>query len=168
MSIQIGNLLPEGTLFESSGFDEDHGCPLKPVAHLIPDITRDRKIVLFAVPGAFTPTCSAQHLPGYVHHYEAFKAKGVDEIWCLSVNDAFVMAAWGRERGATGKVRMMADGSATYTMAMGMQQDLTAKGMGIRSLRYAMVVVDGRITHLAMEPPGQFGISTAESVLAQL
>lgn len=129
---------------------------------------KGRKVVLFALPGAFTPTCSAQHLPGFVEHAEALKAKGVDEVACLSVNDAFVMEAWAKDRGALGKVTLLADGSGDFTNAMGLAFDATKFGMGVRSQRYALIADDGVITHLAVEEPMKFDVSKAEAILAEL
>ncbi|BBL77413.1 hypothetical protein MishRS11D_45110 (plasmid) [Methylomagnum ishizawai] len=123
---------------------------------------------MFGLPGAFTPTCSAQHVPGYLAHYNELKAKGVDEIWCVAVNDGFVMGAWGQQLGVDGKVRMLADGSADYTRKLGLEFDLTAKGMGVRCQRFAMVVDDGVVGHIAVEEPGKFEVSSAEAVLATL
>ncbi|HEY4803246.1 MAG TPA: peroxiredoxin, partial [Paraburkholderia sp.] len=127
-----------------------------------------KRVVIFGLPGAFTPTCSAKHVPGYVEHYDALRAAGVDEVWCVSVNDAFVMGAWGRDQRTSGKVRMMADGSAALTRALGLEQDLSARGMGIRSQRYAMVVDDGVVKTLNVEAPGKFEVSDAASILATL
>ena len=168
MTIQVGERLPEGTLSESTEFDSASGCPMKPQTQSVGDLVKGKKIVIFGLPGAFTPTCSAQHLPGYVQNFDALKAKGADEIWCLAVNDAFVMAAWGKERNASEKVRMMADGSADYTKKLGLELDLTAKGMGMRCQRLAMIVEDGVVKHLAVEAPGQFEISSAEAILSHL
>lgn len=165
MAIHVGTALPEGTLYESNDFDPSTGCPMKPQALSVRDMAKGKKIVIFAVPGAYTPLCSAQHLPGYLIHLDALKAKSIDEVWCMSVNDAFVMASWGRDQKATGKIRMLADGSATYISQLGLQQDLTAKGLGIRSQRFAAVVNDGVVTHLAVEAPGQFEVSSAEAIL---
>jgi peroxiredoxin len=168
MTIQVGERLPEGTLSESTEFDAATGCPMRPRTLDVGDLVKGKKIVIFGLPGAFTPTCSAQHLPGYIENFEPLQAKGVDEIWCLAVNDAFVMAAWGREQKAGGKVRMMADGSADYTRKLGLEFDLTAKGMGLRCQRFAMVVDDGVVKHLAVEAGGKFEVSSAEAVLANL
>jgi peroxiredoxin (alkyl hydroperoxide reductase subunit C) len=132
------------------------------------DLFKGKKVVMFAVPGAFTPTCSAKHLPGFVQNAEAMKAKGVDSVVCVAVNDAFVMGAWGKEQGAGDKVVMVADGSAALTKALGLELDLTARGMGVRSQRYALVAEDGKVTHLAVEAPGGFEVSKAESILASL
>jgi peroxiredoxin (alkyl hydroperoxide reductase subunit C) len=127
-----------------------------------------KTVVLFGVPGAFTPTCSAKHLPGFVTHAEALKAKGVDLIACMAVNDAFVMRAWGKDQGITDQVAMMADGSAAFTKAMGLELDLVARGLGVRCQRFALVAKDGKVTHVAVEAPGAFEVSKAEAVLAAL
>ena len=168
MTIQVGDRLPEGTLFESTEFDSATGCPMKPQSLSVSELTKGKRIVIFGVPGAFTPLCSAQHLPGFVENFDALKAKGVDEIWCVAVNDGFVMAAWGRERKADGKVRMLADGSAEYIRKLGLERDLTAGGMGIRSQRFAMIVDDGVVRYVGVEAPGKFEVSNAETVLAHL
>lgn len=126
------------------------------------------KVVLFSVPGAFTPTCSAKHVPGFVQNADALKAKGVDKIACLAVNDAFVMGAWGKDQGAGDKVDMLADGSAAFTKALGLELDLIAAGLGVRGQRFAMVVDDGTVTHLAVEAPGAFDVSSAEAILKAL
>ena len=127
-----------------------------------------KKIVLFAVPGAFTPTCSAKHLPGFIEHLADFKTKGVDKIICLSVNDAFVMGAWAKDQKAGDSIVMLADGSAAFTKAVGLELDLVARGLGVRSQRYALVAEDGVVTHLAIEEPGGFDVSRAEAVLEAL
>ncbi len=137
------------------------------------DVTTDelfsgRKVVLFAVPGAFTPTCSEQHLPGYIAQADAIKAKGVDEIVCMSVNDAFVMDAWGKDRGAGDAVRLVADGNGDLTKALGLEMDGTGIGFGLRSQRFAMIVDDGKVTKLAVEEPMKFEASAAEAILAAL
>jgi len=168
MTIQVGAALPEGRLIECNEFDPANGCPINPQTLEVLPLVRDKKIVIFGLPGAFTPTCSLKHLPGYIEHYDALKAKGVDEVWCVSVNDHFVMAAWGREQQAAGKVRMMADGSAEYVRKLGLDRDLTANGMGIRSQRFAMIVEDGVVKYLGVEGSGKFEVSNVEAVLAQL
>lgn len=127
-----------------------------------------KKVVLFAVPGAFTPTCSVRHLPGYLQNIEALKAKGVDTIACMAVNDAFVLAAWARDQGVNGQLVMLADGSAAFTKALGLELDLNARGMGTRAQRFAMVVEDGKVTSLNIEAPGGFEVSKAEYVLEAL
>ena len=124
--------------------------------------------MLFGVPGAFTPTCSAKHLPGYVQNYDALKAKGADAVACMAVNDAFVMGAWGKDQGVGDKVVMLADGSAAFTKALGLELDLTARGLGVRSQRFVLVAKDGKVTHVAVEAPGAFEVSKAETVLAAL
>lgn len=132
------------------------------------DIFKGRKVVLFAVPGAFTPTCSVKHLPSFVQNIDALRAKGVDEVVCMAVNDGFVMGAWSREQGTDGKITMLADGSAALTQAMGLELDLVARNMGVRSQRFALVAVDGKVTHLGVEAPGGFDVSRAEAILAAL
>ena len=127
-----------------------------------------KKVVLFALPGAFTPTCSAKHLPGFVNNFQAIKAKGVDAIACLSVNDAFVMDAWGKDQNVEDKVMMLADGNADFTKAVGLTMDGTGYGMGTRSQRYAMVIDQGVIKALNVEAPGAFEVSSAESILKAL
>lgn len=164
--IQVGDKLPATTLMEFIAV-ETEGCSLGPNPVDVAQASAGKTIALFAVPGAFTPTCSAQHVPGYVEQAEALKAAGVDEIWCLSVNDAFVMGAWGRENAAGGKVRMMADGSADFTRAVDLVLDLTAKGLGVRSQRYSMLVDNGVVRTLNIEGPGKFEVSDAATLLAQ-
>ncbi|MGM3273388.1 peroxiredoxin [Ralstonia sp. 24A2] len=165
--IQPGQPLPDATLYEFFEVEKD-GCALGPNAFSVSLLAEDKTVVIFGLPGAFTPTCSARHVPGYVANYDALRAKGVDEIWCVSVNDAFVMGAWARTQGSDGKVRMLADGSAEFTRKLGLDQDLAKRGMGVRSQRYAMVVKNGVVTALQVEAPGQFAVSDAESILAIL
>ena len=167
MTIKIGDRLPDAQLSEFIE-TETEGCALGPNTFDVSALVKGKTIAIFGLPGAFTPTCSAQHVPGYVQHAKALHAKGVDEIWCVSVNDAFVMGAWGRDQKSTGIVRMMADGSAEFTKAIGMEFDLTARGLGIRSQRYSMLVKDGVVTQLNLEAPGKFEVSNAETLLAQL
>ena len=167
MSIKVGDRVPDGTLTEFIE-TESEGCSLGPNAFQVADLTRGKTIALFALPGAFTPTCSAKHLPGYVEQAAALKAKGVDEIWCVSVNDAFVMGAWGREQKTDGKVRMLADGSALWTKALGLELDLIQRGMGVRSQRYSALIVDGVVKHLNVEGPGKFEVSDAATMLSQV
>ena len=164
--MKVGDKLPAGNLSEFIDI-EGNGCSLGPNAFDLQEATAGKKIALFAVPGAYTPTCSAKHVPGYVEKADALKAAGVDEIWCVSVNDAFVMGAWGREQHAAGKVRMMADGSADFAKATGLTLDLTARGMGLRSNRYSMLIVDGVVKTLNVEAPGKFEVSDADTMLAQ-
>jgi peroxiredoxin len=164
--LKVGDKLPAGTLQEFIEV-EGNGCSLGPNSFDIAQATAGKKIAVFALPGAFTPTCSAQHVPGYVAQFDALRAAGVDEVWCVSVNDAFVMGAWGRDQKTAGKVRMMADGSAAFTQATGLVLDLTAKGMGVRSQRYSMLVVDGVVKTLNVEAPGKFEVSGVDTLLAQ-
>jgi glutaredoxin/glutathione-dependent peroxiredoxin len=165
--IQTGDSLPDATLYEFYD-SEQQGCAIGPNALKVRELTNGKRIVIFGLPGAFTPTCSAKHVPGYIEHYEALRAKGVDEIWCISVNDAFVMGAWGRDQHTAGKVRMMADGSAEFTRSLGLEQDLSARGMGVRSQRYAMIVEDGVVKALFVEAPGKFEVSEAAAILRAL
>jgi len=126
------------------------------------------KVVMFAVPGAFTPTCSAKHLPGFVEHLDAIKAKGVDRVVCLSVNDVFVMGAWAKDQKTGDGIIMLADGSAAFTKALGLELDLVARGLGVRSQRFALIAQDGVVTHLAVEEAGGFDVSRAEAILEAL
>jgi len=164
--LKVGDKLPAGSLSEFVEV-EGNGCSIGPNAFDLEKATAGKKIAVFALPGAYTPTCSAKHVPGYVENAAALKAAGVDEIWCVSVNDAFVMGAWGRDQHTAGKVRMMADGSADFTKATGLVLDLTARGMGVRSERYSMLVVDGVVKTLNVEAPGKFEVSDAGTLLAQ-
>ena len=165
--IAQGQQLPNATIYEFLDVATE-GCSIGPNAFEVSKEAAGKKIVIFGLPGAFTPTCSAKHVPGYVANYDALKAKGVDEVWCVSVNDAFVMGAWGKDQQVNGKVRMMADGSGEFTKKLGLELDLTARGLGIRSDRYVMIVDNGVVKHLAVEGPGKFEVSNAESALAVL
>lgn len=167
MTVKVEDHIPDGTLTEFIE-TESAGCSVGPNDFKVADLVKGKKILMFALPGAFTPTCSAKHVPGYIEHIDAIKAKGVDEVWCVAVNDAFVMGAWGREQHAQGKVRMLGDGSATWTKAMGLELDLTARNMGVRSQRYAAIIDDGVIKALAVEEPGAFEVSSAEAMLKHL
>jgi len=164
--IKVGDKLPAGTLQEFIEV-EGNGCTIGPNSFEIEKATAGKTIAIFGLPGAFTPTCSAKHVPGYVEQAEALKAAGVDEIWCVSVNDPFVMGAWGREQKTAGKVRMMADGSAAFTNATGLTLDLTARGMGVRSQRFSMLVQDGVVKALNIEAPGKFEVSDAKTLVDQ-
>jgi peroxiredoxin len=165
--IKVGDRLPEGTLTEFIE-TETAGCSLGPNSFKVSDLVKGKKIAIFGLPGAYTPTCSAKHVPSYLANYDKLKAKGVDEIWCISVNDAFVMGAWGRDQKATGKIRMMADGSAEFTKKLGLELDLTARGMGVRMARVSLLVDDGVVKQLNVEGPGKFEVSDAETMLKQL
>ena len=164
--IKVGDTLPAATLMEFMDVVGE-GCSLGPNPVNVETASAGKTIALFALPGAFTPTCSAKHVPGYISNFDELKAAGVDEIWCVSVNDAFVMGAWARDQKSVGKVRMLADGDAAFTKATGLTLDLTGKGLGLRSNRYSMLVVDGKIESLNIEGPGQFEVSDADTMLAQ-
>jgi peroxiredoxin (alkyl hydroperoxide reductase subunit C) len=165
--IEVGQKLPNATLYEFMN-EESEGCSLGPNAFEVEKLAAGKKIVLFALPGAFTPTCSAKHVPGYVEHYDAIKAKGVDEIWCVSVNDPFVMGAWGCDLNVGKKIRMLGDGSAEFTKKLGLELDLISRGLGVRSDRYAMIIEDGVVKSLDREAPGKFEVSDAASMLKKL
>ena len=160
MTIDVGDRVPSATLKEI-GADGLGDVPTD-------DLFKGRKVAVFGLPGAFTPTCSAKHLPGFVENAEALKAKGVDEIVCVSVNDAFVMKAWSDQQGAAGKVRLLADGNAEFATAMGLEVDASGYGMGTRSQRFAMVVDDGVVKSIAIDPPGSFKDTSAEAILGGL
>ena len=160
MAIKIGDKLPSATLTEMTG----NG----PQNIAVEDLTKNKRVVIFGLPGAFTPTCSAKHVPGYVSLADTLKENKIDEIVCVSVNDAYVMGAWAKDQKAEGKVRMLADGSAAFTKALGLEMDLTAKGMGIRSQRYSMLVDKGVVKALNVEAPGKFEVSNAETMAEQV
>ena len=164
--IQVGDNLPSTTLMEFCEV-EDNGRSVGPNAVDETQASAGKTIALFALPGAFTPTCSAKHIPSYLDNFDALRAAGVDEVWCLSVNDAFVMGAWAREQKTAGKVRMLGDGSAAFAQATGLTLDLTARGMGLRSNRYSMLVKDGKVATLNVEDAGKFEVSGAATLLAQ-
>jgi len=166
MTIKVGDKLPPGTLNEFIEV-EGNGCSVGPNTFKVEDLVKGKKIAIFALPGAFTPTCSAKHVPSYIENFNALKGKGVDEIWCVSVNDAFVMGAWSRDQKAGGKIRFMADGSADYTKKLGLELDLNARGMGMRSQRYSMLVDDGVVKTLNVEAPGKFEVSGGDTMLKQ-
>lgn len=162
--IKIGDRLPAVKLHEFNEV-ESAGCSLGPVDVDVAQAAAGKKIVVFGLPGAYTPTCSAKHVPGYVAQAQAFREAGVDELWCVSVNDPFVMGAWGREQQVAGKVRMLGDGNAAFTSALGLTQDFSARGMGTRSKRYAMLVDDGIVKSINVEEPGKFEVSDADTML---
>ena len=164
--LKVGDKLPAGSLQEFVEV-EGNGCSIGPNTFDVQKVSAGKTIAVFGLPGAFTPTCSAKHVPGYVEQADALKAAGVDEIWCVSVNDPFVMGAWGRDQKTAGKVRMMADGSANFANATGLSQDLTGRGMGMRSQRYSMLVKDGIVKALNVEAPGKFEVSDADTLLKQ-
>ena len=164
--LKVGDKLPAGSLSEFVEV-EGNGCSIGPNTFDLERATAGKKIAVFALPGAYTPTCATKHVPSYMENADALKAAGVDEIWCVSVNDPFVMGAWGRDQHTGGKVRMMADGSADFAKATGLTLDLTTRGMGLRSNRYSMLVVDGVVKTLNVEAPGKFEVSDADTLLAQ-
>jgi peroxiredoxin len=166
MTIKTGDRIPEATLYESTEFGE--ACPLAPKKVSVTEATRGKRIVVFGLPGAYTPTCSAKHVPGYLQHLAELRARKVDEVWCVSVNDGFVMAAWGREQKALGQVRMLGDGSAEWAKALGLEADHSGGGMGLRMRRFSMLVDDGVVKQLNVEAPGKFEVSDAETMLRQL
>ena len=161
MSIKNGDPIPHVNFFELG----EAGAPQAVFAD---ECFRGKRVFLFAVPGAYTRTCSAKHLPGFVRHADAIRAHEIDEIACVSVNDAMVMAAWGSEHDANGKVRMLSDGLGAFTRALGLEQDMSSKGYGVRSRRYAMLIEDDKVSDLHVEPPGEYGVSSAEAVLERL
>ena len=164
--IKVGDPLPAVTLQEYSEV-EGNGCSIGPNPVNVAEASKGKTIALFALPGAFTPTCSAKHVPSFIQNFDALKGKGVDEIWCVSVNDAFVMGAWSRDQKAGGKIRFMADGSADYTRKLGLELDLTARGMGVRCQRFSMLVDNGVVKSLNVEAPGKFEVSDGATMLKQ-
>ncbi|WP_298053636.1 peroxiredoxin [uncultured Paenalcaligenes sp.] len=161
MSIKIGDTVPNATLAELRTGEQ-------PQMHQVAELVKDKKIVLFAVPGAFTPTCTEKHLPGFLDNVDAFKAKGIDEVWCVAVNDMFVMEAWGRDKNVNGKMRMLADGSAEWAQKLGLTFDLTEKGMGVRSLRFSAYLDNGVVQQLNVDASGALSSSDAQTLLDQI
>jgi peroxiredoxin len=168
MAIKVGDRLPDGKLAESTEFDSQTQCAIAPREVNVGDSAKGRKIAIFGLPGAYTPTCSAKHVPSYLSNRDKLLAKGVDEIWCVAVNDGFVMAHWARDEKALGKIRFLGDGSAAWTRALGLELDLTARGMGVRMNRFSMLVDDGVVKQLNVEGPGKFEVSDAETMLRQM
>ena len=167
MTIKVGDKLPPGTLSEFVEV-ETAGCTIGPNDFKVEDLTRGKKVAIFGLPGAFTPTCSAKHVPSYLQNIDRLKAKGVDEVICMAVNDAFVMGAWARDQKTAGKIRMMGDGSANYTKALGLEFDLSARGLGVRCQRFSMLVDNGVVKLLNVEAPGKYEVSDAETMLKQM
>ena len=165
MTIKVGDKLPDGKLSESVEFDA--ACPLPPKEVNVAEAVKGKKIAIFGLPGAYTPTCSAKHVPSYLENLDKLKAKGVNEVWCVATNDGFVMAAWGRDQKATGKIRFMGDGSAVWTKALGLELDLTARGMGVRMNRFSMLVDNGVVKSLNVEGPGKFEVSDGATMVKQ-
>lgn len=164
--IQAGEALPDATLWESVEFGE--ACPLAPAPVNTTEAARGKRIVIFGVPGPFTPTCSSKHVPGYLANLSELKARGVDEVWCVSVTDGFVMAAWGRDQKAIGKIRFLGDGNAEFAKKLGVENDASKNGMGLRSRRFSLLVENGVVRRLNLEQPGKFEVSNAETMLTEL
>ena len=168
MTIKVGDRVPDGKLLETTEFDTATQCAMPPKPVEVAAAVSGKTIVVFGLPGAYTPTCSAKHVPGYLEKLGALKAKKVDEIWCVAVNDAYVMAHWGRDQKALGKIRFLADGSALWTKALGLEVDRTTVGMGIRMQRFSMLLQDGVVRQLNVEAPGKFEVSDADTLLKQM
>ena len=168
MTIKAGDKLPDGKLMESLEFDSATQCAMPPKEVNVADAAKGKKIAIFGLPGAYTPTCSAKHVPSYLQNVDKLKSKGVSEIWCIAANDAFVMAHWGRDQKALGKIRFLADGGAEWAKKMGLQLDLSARGMGMRTNRFSMLLDDGVVKQLNVEGPGKFEVSDAGTMLKQL
>src|SRR5262252_6276934 len=164
--IKIGESLPDANLMETVEFGE--ACPVPPKPISVAAAAKGKRLVIFGLPGAYTPTCSAKHVPGYVTNLDALKGRGIDEVWCVSVNDGYVMAAWGRDQGAIGKVRMLGDGNAELTKKLGLEADQSKGGMGLRSRRFSLLVDNGVVKQVNVEEPGKFEVSNAETMLKQL
>jgi peroxiredoxin len=167
MTIKAGDKLPDGKLMETTEFDSATHCAMGPKEVSVGDAVKGKKIAIFGLPGAYTPTCSAKHVPSYLQNLDALKAKGVSEVWCVAVNDAFVMAHWGKDQKALGKIRFLADGSAAWAKSMGLELDLTARGMGMRMNRFSMLVDNGVVKSVNLEGPGKFEVSDGATMLKQ-
>jgi peroxiredoxin len=164
MTIQAGSRIPDATLTESTEFGE--ACPVSPQKLSVAEAAKGKRIVIFGLPGAYTPTCSAKHVPGYLGSLDQLRQRGVDEVWCVSVNDGYVMAAWGREQKGIGKIRFLGDGSAELAKKLGLDVDIP--GMGVRMKRFSMFVDDGVVKHVNVEQPGKFEVSDAATMLKQI
>ena len=167
MTIKAGDKLPDGKLMESLEFDSTTQCAMPPKEVTVSDAVKGKKIAIFGLPGAYTPTCSAKHVPSFVENLDKLKAKGVSEVWCVATNDAFVMAHWGKDQKALGKIRFLADGSGNWTKALGLGLDLNARGMGLRMQRFSMLVDDGKIKTINIEGPGKFEVSDGATMVKQ-
>ncbi|MGQ0652434.1 MAG: peroxiredoxin [Betaproteobacteria bacterium] len=168
MTIKVGEKLPDGKLMESVEFDQGTLCAMPPKEVNVGEAVKGKKIAVFGLPGAYTPTCSAKHVPGYLQNLDQLKGKGVNEVWCVATNDAFVMAHWGKDQKALGKIRFLADGSANWAKTLGLELDVNARGMGTRMNRFSMLVDDGVVQQLNVEGPGKFEVSDAGTMLKQL
>ena len=167
MTSKVGDTLPDGKLNETTEFDSATHCAMAPKEVGVAEAVKGKKVAIFGLPGAYTPTCSAKHVPGYAQNQDALKNKGVNEIWCVAVNDAFVMAHWGKDQKALGKIRFLADGSANWAKAMGLELDLNARGMGMRMNRFSLLVDDGVVKSVNLEGPGKFEVSDGATMLKQ-
>jgi peroxiredoxin len=168
MTIKAGEKLPDGKLMESLEFDSTTQCALPPKEVSVAEAVKGKKIAIFGLPGAYTPTCSAKHVPSYLSNRDKLMAKGVNEIWCVATNDAFVMAHWGKDQKAIGKIRFLADGSGVWAKALGLELDLTARGMGVRMNRFSLLVEDGVVKNVNLEGPGKFEVSDGATLLKQV
>jgi len=168
MTIKVGDRLPDGKLTESTEFDSATQCAMAPKEVAVAEAAKGKKIAIFGLPGAYTPTCSAKHVPSFLQNLDQLKGKGVHEVWCVAANDGFVMAHWGRDQKALGRIRFLGDGSAAWTRALGLELDLNARGMGTRMQRFSMLVDDGVVKQLNVEAPGKFEVSDAGTMLKQL
>jgi peroxiredoxin len=168
MTIKAGDKLPDGKLTESTEFDSATQCAMAPKEVQVAEVVKGKKIAIFGLPGAYTPTCSAKHVPSYLSNRDQLMAKGVNEIWCVAVNDGFVMAHWGRDQKALGKIRFLGDGSAAWAKALGLELDLTARNMGMRMNRFSLLVDNGVVKQVNVEGPGKFEVSDAATMLKQL
>ena len=168
MTIKVGDRVPDGKLAETTEFDSATQCAMAPKEVNVADALKGKKVAIFGLPGAYTPTCSAKHVPSYLSNRDQLMAKGVNEIWCVATNDGFVMAHWGRDQKALGKIRFLGDGSAAWTKALGLELDLNARGMGTRMQRFSMLVDNGVVKQLNVEAPGKFEVSGGDTMLKQL
>jgi peroxiredoxin len=164
--IKPGDAIPDANLMETTEFGD--ACPLPPKPLSAAAAAKGKRVVVFGLPGAYTPTCSAKHVPGYLANLDALKGHGVDEIWCVSVNDGYVMAAWGKEQGGIGKIRFLGDGNGDWAKKLGLDVDLSKGGMGLRFRRFSMLIDDGVVKQLNVEEPGKFEVSDADTILKQL
>ena len=167
MTIKVGDKLPDGKLMESTEFDSNTQCAMPPKEVNVGEAAKGKKIAIFGLPGAYTPTCSAKHVPGYLQNIDQLKKKGVSEVWCVATNDAFVMAHWGKDQKAIGKIRFLADGSGDWARALGLELELTARGMGKRMNRFSLLVDNGVVKNVNVEGPGKFEVSDGATMLKQ-
>ena len=164
--IKPGDTLPDANLMETTEFGE--ACPLSPKPLSVAAAAKGKRLVIFGLPGAYTPTCSAKHVPGYLSRLDVLKARGVDEVWCVSVNDGYVMAAWGKEQGGIGKIRFLGDGNGELARKLGLDVDLGKSGMGVRFRRFSLLAEDGVVKQVNVEEPGKFEVSDADTMVKQL